>query len=229
MSFHIINILVHIITGCAVILCGPWVLSRPKGTPGHKKRGWATLTLAALSIGAALIGAFLFRGRMDLMAVSLLTAYQMIAGLRSLRLPDRGRRWIDWAPALALFAAGLGLLWLYVKGVGVYNWSAGFVYAAVFGMLFYGGWDMLRTAFPLAWRRWLGPAEHAYKMASLIGVFVTVACVTILKTYALPAALSASSLFMVLALVFAIRAARKALGVMPSASRKARLKTESDV
>ncbi len=231
-SIHTVNILVHVTAASLAMVAGLIVLSLPKGDLRHRIGGRITLSLAGLGITAALIGAFVFRGRVDLMGVSVLTSYQIWSGLRSLRLKDGGRQLVDVLPALILFGLGLGVLYIYRRG-GAFHWGSGLVYATVGGMTFYGGWDLLRTAFPLGWRLWLNPAEHGYKMTSLIGALVSVACGTLLKENAVYASLTASGLFMVLGLGLAVRAAmrarRNSLGVVPSVSLKARLNTDSEV
>ncbi len=230
-TLHHLNILIHVAAGSLAMLAGLIVLSLPKGDRRHRIGGRITLSLAGLGIAAALIGAFVFRGRVDLMGVSVLTSYQIWSGLRSLRLKDGGRRPLDFLPALILFGLGLGVLYLYRRG-GAFYWGPGLVYATVGGMTFYGGWDLLRTAFPLSWRLRLNPAEHGFKMTSLIGALVSVACGTLLKDNAVYASLTASGVFMVLGLVLAVRAAMRARrnspGVVPSMSLKARLNTDSD-
>jgi len=208
-SVHTLNILTHVTAGTLAMIAGLIILSLPKGDRRHRFMGRIAAVLAGFSIAAALIGAFVFRGRIDLMGVSVLTAYQVWSGLRSLRLQQAGRRPIDWLPALVLLGAGTGVFYLYSVG-GAFYWGPALVYASGGGMVFYGGWDLLRTLFPMAWRTWMNPAEHAYKMTSLIGALVSVACATLLKGYGAVAALSASGLFMVLGLVFAVRAAVRA-------------------
>ena len=222
---HNLNIIVHVATGgLAVALC-LLILLRRKGDDAHRRAGRIALSIAGLSVAAALLGAFVFTGKYDLMGVSLLVAYHLWAGLRALRLQNRGRGWADLGPAVLMVAGGAALIVLY-RTTDTFNWGPAQVYAAAGGMLFYGGWDVLRTRLPLRWRLWLNPAEHAFRMTSITGAFLSVAAATLLKSGSAYVPLGISAVFAVIAVFLA---ARYALGVMPSAARKARLNTESEL
>lgn len=208
-SLHSLNILIHVTTGCIAIVLGLVLLARRKGDAMHRRLGRITVTIVAISMVAALAGAVLFRGKADLLGVTLLVSYHLWAGIRALRLRDNGRRPADLLPALAMLVLAAGLLALYRSGTAV-NWEPARVYATVGGVAFYGGWDILRTVFPTNWRRRLNPAEHAFRMTSLVGALVSVAAGTLLPGYALYAALVPSALAVVAAVVFAVRAALRA-------------------
>jgi uncharacterized membrane protein len=225
-DFHTLNIITHILAGSLAIVTGAIVLARRKGDAAHRLTGWITVGLAIICLIAALIGAFVFRGKLDLMGVSILTSYHLWAGLRALRLKDNGRRPADLLPALLVCLSGAGLF-AASRIEGMLTWDPALVYAAAGGLVTYGGWDLIRTVLPLHWRTWLNPAEHALRMASLIGALVTVAAATLVPSPYI--ALGASTAGAIVAFVFAVRAARKALGVTPSAALKARLNADSEL
>ena len=228
MSPHSLNIILHVSAGCLAIVLGLVQLVRRKGDNLHRRLGRLTVTIAAISIAAALVGALVFRGKTDLIGVSVLTAYQLWSGVRALHLKHNGRGVLDILPALGLVAAGIAVYWLWRHG-GVFNWGAARVYAATGSLMFYGSYDVVRLVFPQQWRTGLNPAEHAFKLTSFIGALVSVATAVLLPAQGVVVSLAVSSLFLVLALILAARAWRYALGVMPSDALKARLKADSEL
>ncbi len=228
MSLHTINIIVHVSAGCLAILLGLVQLARRKGDLTHRRLGRVTVTIAATSIAAALLGALVFRGKTDLIGVSFLTAYQLWSGARALHLKHNGRGPLDLLPALALVAGGIAIYLLWRHG-GVFNWGPARVYGAMGSLMFYGSYDVLRIVFPHQWRTTLNPAEHAFKLTSFIGALVSVAAAVLLPAQGVVVSLASSGLFLALATVFAVRAARYALGVMPSTALNARLNTDNEL
>lgn len=225
-DFHALNIITHITAGSLAILTGLIVLSRRKGDAAHRLTGWVTVSLAILCVTTALIGAFIFRGKLDLMGASIVISYNLWAGVRALKLRDNGRRIADLAPAIVVFLSGIGLFAMsQVKGL--LNWQPALVYATAGSLLTYGTWDMIRTLLPSRWRLWLNPAEHAFRMAGLTAALASVAAATLVPSPYV--ALGVSGAGSLIALIFAFRAARKALGVVPSTALKARLKADSEL
>jgi uncharacterized membrane protein len=208
-QLHNVTLLTHILTGSLVILLGVILLLRPKGDTRHRKLGRVALNLGRLSIAAALTGALVFRGKPDLLGVSLLVAYHLWSGVRSLRLKDNGRRLADFLPAFAIFCCGAGIFVLYLLGAKFF-WEPARIYAAAGGLMFYGGWDLLRTLLPAVWRRYLNPAEHAFKMTSIIGAMISVAGATVLPPYALSVVLLGTAVFAIFGGFLAVRAAMRA-------------------
>lgn len=204
---HHINILIHVVFGSLAIFGGFLLLARRKGDRTHRLTGHLTLVLAGISLTTAFIGAFVFRGKLDLLGVTVLVAYHLWAGLRALHLKARGRTIADSVPALLLFIGGLTLLCLYHTG-GAVNWGPAKVYAAAGALIAFGGYDVLRMTFPIGWRNWLNPAEHAFRMTCLVGALISVASGTIL--HGAYAALVPSGVFTGVALLFAVRAANRA-------------------
>lgn len=225
-DFHTLNIISHIVTGSLAILAGLIVLARRKGDAVHRMTGRITLVLAILCVSTALIGAFLFRGKLDLMGASLIISYNLWAGMRALKLKNNGRRAADLAPAITTFIAGAGLFMM-SRIEGLLNWQPALVYAIAGSLLAYGTWDMLRTRLPSRWRVWLNPAEHAFRMTGLIVALTSVAAATLVPSPYVALGVSGSG--SMVAFIFAFRAARKALGVTPSTALKARLKADSEL
>lgn len=209
MSPHSLNIVVHVTAGCLAIGLGLVLLMRRKGDGFHRALGRVTVGVAGVSMAAALIGALVFRGKADLIGVSILVSYHLWAGVRALRLKANGRGMLDVGPALGVVVAA-GALWWASRAGGAVNWEPGRVYAAVGGLTFYGGWDVVRTVFPAAWRRWLNPAEHGFRMTSLVGALVSVAVATLWPARADYSALGLSAVFAMLAGALAVRAALRA-------------------
>lgn len=225
-DFHTLNIIAHITTGSLAILAGLLILSRPKGDKAHRVTGRVTLALATLCVSTALIGAFIFRGKLDLMGASLIISYNLWAGMRALKLRDNGRRTADLVPAIMVFILGLGLIAL-SQFTERLNWPLTLVYSIAGSLLTFGAWDMVRTLLPSRWRLWLNPAEHAFRMTGLIGALASVAAATLAPSPYV--ALGVSGVGTLIAFVFAFRAARKALGVTPSTALNARLKADSEL
>ena len=225
-DFHTLNIIAHITTGSLAILAGLLILSRPKGDKVHRVTGRITLTLAILCVSTALIGAFIFRGKLDLMGASLIISYNLWAGMRALKLRDNGRRTADLVPAIMVFILGLGLIAL-SQFTERLNWPLTLVYSIAGSLLTFGAWDMVRTLLPSRWRLWLNPAEHPFRMTGLIGALASVAAATLAPSPYV--ALGVSGVGTLIAFVFAFRAARKALGVTPSTALNARLKADSEL
>lgn len=228
MSLHSLNIILHVSAGCLAISLGLIQLVRRKGDTLHRRLGRVTVTIAAVSIAAALVGALVFRGKTDLIGVSVLTAYQLWSGVRALHLQHNGRGALDILPALGLVAGGIAVYGLWRHG-GVFNWGPARVYAAMGSLMFYGSYDVVRLVFPQQWRMGLNTAEHAFKLTSFIGALISVAAAVLLPAHGVVVSLAVSSLFLVLAVVLAVRAWRYALGVMPSDTLKARLKADSEL
>lgn len=225
-DFHTLNIIAHITTGSLAILAGLLILSRPKGDKAHRVTGRVTLALATLCVSTALIGAFIFRGKLDLMGASLIISYNLWAGMRALKLRDNGRRTADLVPAIGVFILGVGLVAL-SQFTERLNWPLTLVYSIAGSLLTFGAWDMVRTLLPSRWRLWLNPAEHAFRMTGLIGALASVAAATLAPSPYV--ALGVSGVVTLIAFVFAFRAARKALGVTPSTALNARLKADSEL
>lgn len=225
-DLHTLNIITHITAGSIAIITGTLVLSRRKGDAAHRTAGRVTLTLAILCVSTALIGAFLFRGKLDLMGASLIISYNLWAGVRALKLKQNGRHPADLVPAMLVVISG-ACLFAMSQVAGRLNWQPDLVYATAGSLLTYGSWDMLRTLLPLRWRIWLNPAEHAFRMAGLIAALMSVAAATLVPSPYVALGVSAGG--SVIAFVFAFRAARKALGVTPSAALNARLKADSEL
>lgn len=225
-DFHALNIFTHVTAGSLAILAGGFVLARRKGDTAHRLTGWITVGLAIVCVTTALIGAFVFRGKLDLMGASIIISYNLWAGLRALKLTDNGRRMADVGPAILVFTAGF-VLFTMARVEGLLNWPTALVYATAGSLVVYGGWDIVRTLLPSRWRLWLNPAEHAFRMAGLIAALISVAAATLLPSPYV--ALGVSGIGSAVAFVFAFRAARKALGVTPSAALKARLKADSEL
>jgi hypothetical protein len=202
------------------------VLARRKGNAAHRLTGRITVGLAIICVTTALAGAFVFRGKLDLMGASIVISYNLWAGLRALKLEHNGRGLADLGPAIAIVSAGAGLFAM-SRIEGLLNWQPALVYSIAGSLMTYGGWDMVRTILPLRWRVWLNPAEHAFRMTGLIAALIAVAAATLAPSPYV--ALGVSGVGSLIALVFAFRAARKALGVTPSAALKARLKADSEL
>ena len=222
---HSFNIVLHVGAGLAALAMGLWQLAVPKGGPSHRRRGRWLLALAGTSVASAGLGAVLFRPRPDLLAVCLLVAYQLYSGWRCLRLPRGGRAPADWGPAVLLLASAIAML-----AAQDHFWPAPVVHSVGAAMVFTAGYDLLRTVFPLAWRQFLNPAEHAWRLCAMIGALASVAAAQQLPaSTAAQSSLGVSLTFSVLAAGLAWQAARKALGVHPSAALKARLNSDSEL
>jgi len=227
-QLHFANIIVHVTAGSIAILLGLILLLRRKGDRTHRRLGRVTAIIAGIGIAVALFGAVVFRGKTDLLGVSLLTGYQIWSGVRAIRLRRNGRSLPDLVPASGLLIA-CGTLYFIWRSGGAVNWEPARVYASLGSMAFFGAWDVLRILFPSAWRIALNPAEHAFKLTCFIGALMSVASATLLPQIAVYATMVSSSLFLVVALVFAVRAARYAVGVVPNAALKARLNADSEL
>jgi uncharacterized membrane protein len=225
-DFHTLNIFTHITAGSLAILAGSFVLARRKGDAVHRLAGRITVGLAIICVTTALIGAVVFRGKLDLVGASIIISYNLWAGVRALKLKGNGRGIADVGPAILVFITGNGLFAL-SQIEGLLNWQPALVYATAGSLVAYGGWDMIRTLLPSRWRLWLNPAEHAFRMAGLIAALMSVAAATLIPSPYV--ALGISGIGSIIAFVFAFRAARKAVGVMPSAALKARLKADSEL
>lgn len=225
-DIHALNIITHVTAGSLAILTGLVVLARRKGGGVHQMMGRITVGLAIACVTTALIGAFVFRGKLDLMGVSIVISYNLWAGVRALKLKENGRRFGDLGPAILVVMAGTGLFGM-SRIESLLNWPPALVYATAGSLVTYGGWDMVRTLLPPRWRLWLNPAEHAFRMAGLIAALMSVAAATLFPSPYV--ALGVSGVGSLIAFAFAFRAARKALGVTPSAALKARLKADSEL
>jgi uncharacterized membrane protein len=222
---HTFNIVLHVSAGLAALAMGLWQLAVPKGGPSHRRRGRWLLALAGTSVASAGLGAVLFRPRPDLLAVCLLVAYQLYSGWRCLRLPRGGRELADWGPAVLVLAGAIAML-----TADGHFWPAPVVRSVAAAMIFTASYDLIRTVFPVAWRQFLNPAEHAWRLCAMIGALASVAAAQQLPaSTAAQSSLGVSLAFSVLAAGLAWQAARKALGVHPSAALKARLNTDSEL
>ena len=212
-SLHHMNIALHIVAGSFAVLLGAGQLVLAKGGPAHRRRGVAALVIMSLAVAAAIAGAIVFRGMVDLMGVSFLVGYQLYSASRTLKLRKGGRLISDVAPALLIFGAGIVLVSLTYLGAPV-AWSAPKVFATAFGLAFYGGYDALRIFHPLGLRPQIARAEHAFKMTSLVFAFGGVGVTTLLhdQTALTPLSFSAIGL---------LAAAAAAWGAWPRAARKA--------
>lgn len=218
-AVHILNIIVHVVSGSLAILGGLIVLARRKGDQWHRAGGRIVVGMVTITVISALFGAFVFRARPDLIGISVLVAYQLWSGVRALHLKNNGRGLADLGPALIMVIGGMTLLVLSSSGASFF-WESALVKAVIGSMLIFGGYDVMKTLLPSHWRVWLNPAEHAFKMSGLIGALISVAAATLLKDQVALTAIAVSGAGTVASLVFAVRAAmrarRYAVGVTPS-------------
>lgn len=203
-SLHLLNIGLHAGAGALAILIGAAQLALTKGDAGHRRRGQAALAIMSLSVAAAMAGAILFKGVMDLLGVSALVAYQLYSATRALRLRKGGRLIQDVAPAFLVFGSGGALVALNDLGAPM-AWSAPKVLATAFGLVVYGGYDVVRTYFPAALRPRIAPSEHAFKMTSLVFAFVSVGVTTLLHDQGPVIPLSISAVGMAVSIAAAVR------------------------
>ena len=229
---HKFNIFAHVAFGVVCIVFGLLMVLLPKGNMQHKRNGKYFVAFASVSIGAALIGAIIFRSKIDLLAVSFLVAYHIYSGPRALNLKNRGRNLADFIPAIFIFLIGIALYYGYKAGLQV-HWLGAKIIATAGGLVFYGGWDCLRTLFPISSRMRLNIAEHAVKMVSIVGALLSVGAATLMKTESAYIPLAISAIFGILALGFGIiswiNPARYSVGVKSHDALNARLKVESEL
>ena len=218
LSLHHMNIALHIAAGACAVLLGAAHLVLAKGGVWHRGRGLAAILTMSVSVAAAIFGAIVFKGMVDLMGVSVLVAYQLYSASRALRLEHGGRKIADVGPALLILGAGALLVSLTYLGAPV-AWSAPKIMATAFGLVLYGGYDALRIFHPLKLRPRISRAEHAFKMTSLVFAFGGVGVTTLLRdqTAVTPLAFSAFGLAAAATAAWSAwpRAARKAEGDMP--------------
>lgn len=226
-SIHGLNVAVHVAAGLLALGLGLWQLLARKGDAAHRRRGVWAWRVAVPCVASALLGALVFRPSPDLVAVSLLVGYHLYGGRRCLPLARNGRAWADWGVAALLLLVALGLVLAPGLGWGL-HWEPVRARAVAASMALIGVYDLVRIAFPPAWRRFLNPAEHAWRLCSMVGAMAGVLAAQRLPgPVAAQVSLSVSGAFGLWACIAAWQAARKALGVQPSRALKARLNTDS--
>lgn len=226
-SIHGLNVAIHVGAGLVALGLGLWQLLARKGDGAHRRRGVWAWRVAVLCVASALLGALVFRPSPDLVAVSVLVGYQLYSGRRCLPLARNGRAVADWGVAALLLLVALGLVLAPGLGRGL-HWEPVRARAVAASMALIGVYDLVRIAFPAAWRRFLNPAEHAWRLCSMVGAMASVLAAQRLPgPVAAQVSLVVSGAFGLWACIAAWQAARKALGVQPSRALNARLNTDS--
>ena len=105
---HFINVALHIAAGALALAVGLVPLFSRKGGRLHRRAGRLTVGLGTVVIASALLAVVFFDPPAPSIGATLTAGYQLVSGLRALRLDDRGPRPFD--VAVAVLGAGLAAL-----------------------------------------------------------------------------------------------------------------------
>jgi hypothetical protein len=155
------NIGLHVIAGVMGLSVGVVPLFSRKGSALHRKGGKWFLGFACIGLATAIIGDIFFQPALWLYAVTCAFAYDLIAGLRALKIRCTGPRLIDnllafgaLAVAAVLLRAGLGQK----GGLIVVSTSSYLAAMAVY--------DLSRPLWRSLWKARVWPVDHGIKMTA---------------------------------------------------------------
>lgn len=207
---------VHITSGLLCSAIGLLPLLSRKGGPLHRRAGRVYASLMGLLLAAAWIMTALHFSAYFL-ALSATATLTLFSGLRVLgrKRPDLRRkeraRALDWL--VTLLIVGVGAFTLFLVATGQTGGKAAVSSALAYGAIVYGGYDLIRFAFPTAWpfspRLWM--YEHLLKMIGAYGAVLSAFSGNFLPFIPTPwSQLWPSLLFQPLALLWMFRLIRTA-------------------
>lgn len=180
---HKINIILHVTTALTALAIGLVLLARPKGDRAHRRWGGVVLALFWTAVATAALGVILFRPAPTLAAVTLLSAYLLISGWRVIRTRGAGAGLPDTLLALIAVAAG-GVFVSYILRGGPGFWQPQATLPIAGSLIFWGGYDLVRLAFPRDWTSRIWRLEHGVKLTVALSGLASAGAGTVLPQYA---------------------------------------------
>lgn len=163
MTFHSVNIVLHIAGGVFGIGAGLVPLLSTKGGPLHRRIGHWFVAFACLILASAVIGDLFFRPAVWLYAVTFAFAYELSAGLRSLRIRKSGPQLLDNVLAIAAIAAAA---WI-VHRANVEHAASNIIVHSTAGFLAaLALYDLSRPLWVRIWVARVWPVDHGVKMTA---------------------------------------------------------------
>lgn len=178
---HLINIIVHVISGSLALVLGIIAMATRKGGKIHKKSGQIFLFLVSLVITTGLIGVFVFKVNTFLLVITLLSGYQAFSGYRILKLKSNSPKVLDILVALLTLTSGIYFLY-YFKSIGMF-WSPVIIYSTVGTLFLIIAYDFLRYFIPKNNYKNLWLYEHIYKMVAAFTALLSAFIGTVLPQY----------------------------------------------
>lgn len=180
---HTANIVLHVGAGSLALALGLVMLARRKGTPAHRRRGRLFLVLYFTVIATAALGFVFFRPDPALAAITLLSAYLIWSGWRTILRGAASPSRLDGAAALAAAASGLALA-LYAHGGAGAFWKPAVTGPIAFALLLWGIYDLARLFFPAHWRHRIWRLEHGLKLIAAVGALASAGLGTVFPQFA---------------------------------------------
>jgi hypothetical protein len=159
---HLTNVVVHVVAGSAVIVCGTVAVMSVKGGRTHRRAGWAFMFAYVALVATAVIGVVVFEFRSFLAVATIASSYDVFAGYRALRLRGRRPRSVDVGLSFVALLAPMA----FVFAIHLLHkpWSPALTWSVLGGLIALAAYDLSRMVLPQSWlhRVWL--QEHLYKM-----------------------------------------------------------------
>jgi uncharacterized membrane protein len=161
---HLLNILIHILTGSAAIMLGLYMLATGKGTRRHSKQGRVFVALTMVVCSTAVIGNAVFRFMPLFAVLTLLVSYQLLSGWHLIYTRDKGPDTVDAALLFGAAAIAAMLARQLFAGGAMTGASAAVLYSTLGAVLSLLAYDAARWLLPRRWHTTLWRYEHIYKM-----------------------------------------------------------------
>jgi len=178
---HLINIIIHVISGSLALVMGVIAMATRKGGKVHRKSGRIFLFLVAFVIITGLIGVFVFKVNTFLLVITLLSGYEAFSGYRVLKLKSNTPRFLDIFVALLTITSGIYFIY-YFKSIGMF-WSPIIIYSTLGTLFLLVTYDFLRYTIPSRLYKKIWLYEHIYKMVAAFTALLSAFVGTVFPQY----------------------------------------------
>jgi len=201
---HVINILVHVVSGSIAIVIGFFTIAYNRRVSIHKKLGRYFIYFLSLVVSTGFIGFFFFRNEPFFLMLTLIASYVGFAGLRNIRLKQGRGTTIDVVTAAAVLIVSL----IYVWSLSISTNSI-VVTSTMVALVFVTTYDLVKCLFLHRYLKSVWLYEHIYKMLSAFSALLSAFAGNVLRDFQPYSQIGPSALGVVLIVYFMVRRARK--------------------
>ena len=206
-TLHLVNIVVHVLTGTLGLLLGVLAIVAAKGKKLHTKSGRWFLRLLSVVCITGLFGIFVFERNHFLIVITLLSAYQGYSGYRILQVKSNAFYWQDLMAAILTISSCFYFIY-YFQSIGMF-WSPVIIYSTVGWLSAVILYDILRYFIPKNKYKNLWLKEHIIKMIAAWSALFSAFTGTVFENYQPHSQYVPSLIGNLIILYFLIRFSRK--------------------